>query len=116
MYICLQTWHQYVSEHNQRFAVLEKINNNTDPLVNDSAYMFDALWTAALALNRTEAKLNERNLTLANFTYDDEYNISDIIYKEALKVNFFGLTVSMLYMYDMIYIQLYMHCYSWARN
>ena len=72
--------------------------------------MFDALWTAALALNRTETRLNERNLTLANFTYDDEYNISDIIYKEALEVNFFGLTVSMLYLYDMIYIQLYIIC------
>ena len=69
-------------------------NNNSDPLVNDSAYMFDALWTAALALNRTETRLNERNLTLTDFTYDDDYNISDIIYEEALKVNFFGLTVS----------------------
>ena len=70
--------------------MLETVNN-TDPLVNDSAYMFDALWTAALALNRTETRLNERNLTLTNFTYDDEYNISNIIYEEALKVNFLGL-------------------------
>ena len=59
--------------------------------------MFDALWTAALALNRTETRLNERNLTLTDFTYDDEYNISNIIYEEALRVNFFGLTVSMLH-------------------
>ena len=59
--------------------------------------MFDALWTAALALNRTETRLNERNLTLTDFTYDDDYNISNIIYKEALRVNFFGLTVSMLH-------------------
>ena len=73
--------------------MLETVNN-TDPLVNDSAYMFDALWTAALALNRTETRLNERNLTLTNFTYDDEYSISNIIYEEALKVNFLGLTVS----------------------
>ena len=73
--------------------------------------MFDALWTAALALNRTETRLNERNFTLTNFTYDDEYNISDIIYEEALKVNFFGLTVSMLYMCDMIYMQLCMYSY-----
>ena len=91
IYICLQTWHQYVSEHNRRFA---KISNNTESFVNDSAYMFDALWTAALALNRTETRLNKQNLTLMNFTYDDEYNISNIIYEEALNVNFFGLTVS----------------------
>ena len=92
--ICLQTWHQYVSEHEHRFDMLEKISNNANPHVNDSAYMFDAIWTAALALNRTETRLNERNLTLMNFSYDDKYNISDMIYEEALKVNFFGLTVS----------------------
>ena len=34
------------------------------------------------------------DLTLLNFTYDDEYNISGMIYEEALKVSFFGLTVS----------------------
>jgi len=56
--------------------------------------MFDAIWTAALALNRTEFRLNKKNLTLKNFTYEDEYNISGIIYEEALKVEFFGLTVS----------------------
>ena len=83
-----------MSEHEHRFDMLEKISSNADPQVNDSAYMFDAMWTAALALNRTETRLNERNLTLMNFSYDDKYNISDIIYEEALKVNFFGLTVS----------------------
>ena len=93
-YFYLQTWHQYVSEHNRRFEMLEKVDDNTDQLVNDSAYMFDALWTAAIALNRTETRLNERNLTLMDFTYDDIYNISNIIYEEALQVKFFGLTVS----------------------
>ena len=70
------------------------MNNNTDPLVNDSAYMFDAMWTAALALNRTATRLKERNLSLMNFSYDDEYNISSVIYEESLNVEFFGLTVS----------------------
>ena len=70
------------------------MNNNTDPLVNDSAYMFDAMWTAALALNRTATRLKERNLSLMDFSYDDEYNISSIIYEESLNVEFFGLTVS----------------------
>ena len=74
--------------------MFEKIDNDTDPAVNESAFIFDALWTAALALNRTQARLNERHLTLLDFTYEDKYNISDIIYEEALKVNFFGLTVS----------------------
>lgn len=57
--------------------------------------MFDAIWTAALALNKTESRLKKKNLTLKNFSYEDEHNISGIIYEEAIKVEFFGLTVSM---------------------
>lgn len=56
--------------------------------------MFDAMWTAALALNRTATQLKKHNISLKDFDYDDKYNISDMIYKEALKVKFFGLTVS----------------------
>ena len=83
-----------MTEHAHRFATLEKKSNKTQPYVNDSAYVFDAMWTAALALNRTESQLKERNLTLTDFTYDDKHNISDIIYEEARKLEFFGLTVS----------------------
>ena len=92
--IHLQTWHQYASEHERRFGMLKNVKNDTDPALYESAYIFDAFWTAALALNRTHTRLIERNLTFLNFTYDDKYNISDIIYEEALNVNFFGLTVS----------------------
>ena len=56
--------------------------------------MFDAIWTAALALNRTKSMLDKLNLSFSDFTYDDEYGISDMIYKAALNVSFFGLTVS----------------------
>ena len=60
--------------------------------------MFDAIWTAAIALNRTKLQLDDEGLSFMNFSYDidDEIgrHISDIIYLEALKVNFFGLTVS----------------------
>ena len=79
-------------DHKQR---LDKMNSSNNEVVrNDSAYIFDAIWTAALALNRTATQLKNMNLTLKNFTYDDKYNISDMIYKEALKAKFFGLTVS----------------------
>lgn len=71
-----------------------KVSNETSAHTEDSAYMFDAIWTAALALNRTKSKLDQRNLSFTDFTYDDEYRISDIIYEEALHVSFFGLTVS----------------------
>ena len=76
--------------------MLENVDNDTDPALYESAFIFDALWTAALALNRTQTRLSERNLTLLDFTYDDKYNISDIIYDEALNVTFFGLTVSLV--------------------
>ena len=84
--------------------MLKNVKNNTDPALYESAYIFDALWTAALALNRTQIRLNEENLTLLNFTYDDVHNISDIIYEEALNVSLFGLTVS--------HRLLYMHVYN----
>ena len=58
------------------------------------------MWTAALALNRTATRLKESNLTLKDFSYDDENCISCIIYEEALDVTFFGLTVSHDYAYS----------------
>lgn len=90
----MQTWNQYVTDYNLRFEELLEENNDTQPYIEGAAYMFDAMWTAALALNKTESRLNKKNLTLKNFTYEDEYNISGVIYEEILKVEFFGLTVS----------------------
>ena len=103
-----QNWHRYISEHEHRFDMLDKKDNMTEPYINDSAYVFDAMWTAALALNRTETKLKERNLSLKNFSYDDEHNISEMIYEEALQVEFFGLTVSLLK-----YVCAYVHAFLW---
>ena len=54
--------------------------------------MFDTVWTAALALNRTAAKLPSGQ-SLMDFNYSS-VNISKMIYEEALDVKFFGLTVS----------------------
>jgi len=79
-----------------RFEDLEgKQSNDSSSHTEDSAYVFDAVWTAAIALNKTKSRLAAMNLTLNDFDYDnDKYNISDMIYEEALKVKFFGLTVS----------------------
>ena len=64
---------------------------NITSQLEDSAFMFDAVWAAALALNNTEADL-------VNFSYDSEdaANISQYIYQEMLGLKFFGLTVSCL--------------------
>ena len=91
----LQTWNQYVSNYMQRYAIFRTRHSDTRPFIEDGAYMFDAIWTAALALNKTESQLSKRNLSLGSFTYKDEYGISDIIYEETLKLNFFGLSVSL---------------------
>ena len=58
--------------------------------------MFDAVWTAALAINSTASKLPNGETLLRNFTYNGEKskNISRLLYEEALKVKFFGLSVS----------------------
>ena len=82
----LQNWYDFVSYHNQAFP---ELGRNASTQLEDSAYMFDAVWAAALALNNT-------NASLVNFTYNGEAsaNISQQIYNEAKKLKFFGLTVS----------------------
>ena len=54
--------------------------------------MFDTVWAAALALHNTAAKLPSGQ-SLLDFNYSNT-KISEMIYKEALNVTFFGLTVS----------------------
>ena len=97
--ICLQTYNQYLSEHERRFPKVRTVDNTTAPAEDESAFMFDAMWTAALALNRTATRLKKDNLTLMDFNYNDEHGISSIIYEEALQVEFFGLTVSCDYIH-----------------
>ena len=83
-----------MEDHKRRFVKHNRLNTTVNDVVrNDSAYMFDAVWTAALALNRTITRLEKKNLSLMDFDYDDKYNISDMIYEEALNASFFGLTV-----------------------
>ncbi|XP_065899591.1 gamma-aminobutyric acid type B receptor subunit 2-like [Dysidea avara] len=75
---------EFVSYHNEAFP---KLGRNASSQLEDSAYMFDAVWAVALALNNTDADL-------LNFTYDGEnaINISQSIYQELINVEFFGLT------------------------
>ena len=70
--------------------------------------MFDTVWAAALALNNTAAKLPSGQ-SLLDFNYSNSY-LSAMIYREALDVSFFGLTVSvylinlMLWRHNMMYV------------
>ena len=99
MYVCnyayfLQTWDYFYAEHVRRFK--SEISKTSSPHTDAAAYTFDAIWAAALAVNKTYSLLKDRNLTFMNFSYDKPAGkeISDHIYNEALKVNFFGVTVS----------------------
>ena len=91
----LQTWNDYFTEHRKRSKELEvKAKNDFLPHTEDSAYIFDAIWAAALALNKTKSILDKKNLTFMNFSYENGEEIAEYIYNETLNVNFFGLTVS----------------------
>ena len=62
---------------------------NVSAQLEDSAYIFDAVWAAALALNNT-------NSNLTNFMYNGPAaaNTSQFIYGKMINLSFFGLTVS----------------------
>jgi len=64
---------------------------NVSAQLEDSAYIFDAVWAAALALNNT-------NSNLSSFMYNGpaDGNTSRYIYEELINSNFFGLTVSVV--------------------
>ena len=51
-------------------------------------------------------------MTLLDFDYDDKYNISEIIYKEALKTKFFGLTVSVNAIASYVHHSIHPCCYN----
>ena len=59
------------------------------------ANAIDAVWAIALAINNSIVPLREKlNKTLEEFTYKDGRGITDIIYEEMKKLNFYGTTVS----------------------
>ena len=86
-----KTWKDYEEFYEQRFYELFNGSNVPDNL-DDGAYMFDTVWAAAIALHNTAAKLPSGQ-SLMDFNYSNA-ELSDILYKEALNVSFFGLTVS----------------------
>ena len=70
----------------------------TDIFLN-VGYVYDAVWTIALALNSSISILEERGLgRLEDFTYES-VEISDTFTEAILNVSFAGISVSMLYLY-----------------
>ena len=64
----------------------------------DALYGYNSMWLAALALDRTEGKLQNMtpSLTLEDFQYTGKNStiIKDAIYTSALEVTFTGASVS----------------------
>ena len=59
------------------------------------ANAIDAMWAIALAINNSIVPVREKlNNTLEEFTYKDGRGITDIMYEEMKKLNFYGTTVS----------------------
>ncbi|XP_065899522.1 gamma-aminobutyric acid type B receptor subunit 2-like isoform X2 [Dysidea avara] len=92
------TWREYEDYYKNNSMLLARTSDNLRD-IRDSAFMFDAAWTAALAINRTASRLSSSGIALENFTYDGQHsrNISRTLYEEALKVSFFGLTGDVSY-------------------
>ena len=62
-----------------------------------SGFAYDAVWTIAYALNKTEQELSHKgyNLTLNNFDYFEVNNLSSIISRYLAETNFAGVSVSL---------------------
>ena len=60
-------------------------------------YLYDAVWTIALALNSSISILEERGLgKLEDFTYDS-VEMADVLTEAVANVSFEGISVSELY-------------------
>lgn len=61
-----------------------------------SGFAYDAVWTIAYALNKTEQELVQQgsNLTLNSFDYFEINNLSNIIARHLAETDFAGVSVS----------------------
>lgn len=56
---------------------------------------YDAVWSVALAFNKSMEKLRLRNKSLRDFTYNDK-EIADEIYAAMNSTQFLGVSVSII--------------------
>ena len=69
------------------------IDKNLDALLS-VGYVYDAMWTIALALNSSISVLEKRGLgRLENFTYDS-VEMADVFKEAIANVSFPGISVS----------------------
>ena len=79
--------------------MLVKNENITTDVLLSVGYVYDAVWTIALALNSSISILEERGLgRLEDFTYDS-VEMADVFTEAVKDVSFEGISVS-LYCYN----------------
>ena len=72
---------------------MKDARNNVDTLLS-IGYVYDAVWTIALALNSSISILEERGLgRLEDFTYDS-VEMADVFTEPVANVSFEGISVS----------------------
>ena len=92
--LCILT-HQNVSQFQSDLATIENIYGNvmTDTIVH-FGYVYDAMWTIALALNSSISILEDRGLgRLEDFTYDS-VEMANVFTEAVANVAFEGISVS----------------------
>lgn len=63
-----------------------------------SGFAYDAVWTIAYALNKTEKELVQHgyNLTLDSFDYFEANNLSNVIARHLVETDFAGVSVRLI--------------------
>ena len=72
--------------------------------------MYDAVWMVARALNKSIGVLAGRNLTLADFTYEND-EIRQVFIEQLSRLEFRGVSVSICHWYILTCALLGNSCY-----
>ena len=85
-----QTTAQFYKQYRD---VLQKLNVSSAP--NITAYTYDALWTVAVALNKSIPKLEKIGLRLQDF-YKNKTEMTNVFVRTLQDIHFLGVTVGLL--------------------
>ena len=95
--VCLDTSNVFLQTPKQINSRYEKLNTGAPLKMTDAGFAYDAMWTIATALNRSEEyfKKMKPSLSIKNFTYMSKAMTEH--FKNAInETNFIGVTVSII--------------------
>lgn len=94
--ICCSLFLQTVEELKEMYVRYAVYHNYTSRNHTFYEYSFDAVWTAALAINRSLQTMPE-GLSFENFTYDGD-QLAKHLYRNLLELNFQGASVCLYHL------------------